>query len=103
MGRGLNQKETTVLKNTIRRLSKMCDSPTLYVGHTTPIEWAILLLEDALQEGGDLSHPLMNFQLMMRARSAETALKWDEASELLEVLNKRKKAIHEAVAKGEFQ
>lgn len=80
----------------------MCGSPTLYVGHTTPIEWAILLLEDALYDELGRSHPMMNFQLMMQARSSETALKWEEANEMLEILNKRKKAIHEAVSKGEF-
>ena len=96
MGRGLNNKETTVIINTIKRLSKMCDSPTLYVGHTTPIEWALLMLEDALTGEGTY------FKILMEARSAETALKWDEADKLLQLLVERKKAIHEAVEEGEY-
>jgi len=96
MGRGLNNKESTVIINTIRRLSKMCDSPTLYVGHTTPIEWALLMLEDAINGEG------IYFRIIMEARSAETALKWEESRELLKLLTDRKKVIHEAVKKGEY-
>lgn len=97
MGRSLNQKETTVLKNTIRRLSKMCDSPTLYVGHTNAIEWAMLMLEDALN--GNQVH----LHAFGKAISLETALKWDQAEEVIRGLDARKKEIHEAVSKGEFQ
>jgi len=96
MGRGLNNKEQTVIFNTIRRLSKMCDSPTLYVGHTTPIEWALLMLEDAVNGEG------IYFRIMMEARSAETALKWEESRELLKLLTDRKKSIHSLVEKGEY-
>ena len=96
MGRGFNIKESTVITNTIKRLSKMCDSPTLYVGHTTPIEWALLMLEDAINGEG------IYLRIMMEARSAETALKWEESRELLKLLTDRKKAIHEAVEKGEY-
>lgn len=96
MGRGLNTKEQTVISNTIRRLSKMCDSPTLYVGHTIPIEWALLMLEDAINGEG------IYLKILQQTISAETALKWDEADKLLQLLTDRKKAIHEAVEKGEY-
>ena len=65
MGRGLNNKEQTVLENTMKRLSKMCDSPTLYIGHTRAIERALLMLEDAL------SGQHSNLSEMMQGRSHE--------------------------------
>ena len=96
MGRSLNNKETTVIKNTIRRLSKMCDSPTLYVGHTTAIEWAMLMLEDALN--GNHDH-LTGFS---KAVALGTALKWEEAKHENHLLNEAKRALHGKVARGEL-
>lgn len=96
MGRGLNNKEATVIENTIKRLSKMCDSPTLYVGHTNALEWALLMLEDAFE--GSQRH----FSKIMQARADEVALRWDEAHEKNRELKEHIKGIHEQVKEGDY-
>ena len=95
-GRGLNNKESTVIINTIKRLSKMCDSPTLYVGHTTPIEWALLMLEDAINGEG------IYLNILQQAIKAEALSKWVAADKCLELLTHRKKSIHSLVKEGEY-
>jgi len=97
MGRDLNQRETSVILNSMKRLSSMCDSPTLYIGHTRAIERALLMLEDALNgHHGNLSE-------MMQGRSHEALGNFDLMRDSIKKTQEHIEEIHASIKKGEYQ
>ena len=78
----------------------MCKS-SMYVGHSIPLEWALLMLEDALEGNAGATHE-SNFTLICRTRSHETLGQFEEANECYKEINKRKYAIIDKVIAGDL-
>ena len=97
MGRDLNQRETSVILNSMKRLSAMCHSPTLYIGHTRAIERALLMLEDALN-----GHP-DNLMEMMQGRSHEALGNFDLMRDSINKTQQHIDEMHASIKAGDYQ
>lgn len=98
--RGFNQKEEAVLKNMVRRLSKMRRSPNIWSGRTHVLKFAQLLIEDALTDH-TRDRP-SSFRVLHQAAASETALKWEEAEELRNELIDRLAILDDLIDKGAY-
>ena len=96
MGRDLNQRETTVILNSMKRLSAMCDSKTLFIGHTRAIEYAMLMLEDALNGSPD------NLREMMQGRSHEALGNFDLMRESINNTRQHIEEMHTDIKEGRY-
>lgn len=92
-----NQKEEAVLKNMVRRLSKIRRS---HAGRTYVLKYAQLFIEDALTDH-TRDRP-SSFKVLHQAAASETALKWAEAEELRNELHDRLAILDDLIDAGDY-
>ena len=98
--REFNKKEEAVLRNMVRRLSKIRRSPNVYAARTHVLKYAQLLIEDALTD--HTRERPSSFRVLHQAAASETALKWSEAEELRNELLDRLAILDDLIDKGDY-
>lgn len=89
--RNLNAKERRLLRNMIKRLSRMVSNASIETRQTNGLELAMLLIEDCWRRDrlGGIVDEITSFQWMMKAKEAEVRGELKTAKECTQHLKDR--------------